>query len=133
MARRNATTLIVVEDEPAIRTIVAEKLRQAGFDVESFADGEAGLRAVRELAPCAVVTDYEMPLLDGLSLARAMRADAATAHIPVILLTARGHRLSHNDIKDTSIRTVVMKPFSMRELVGTVTELVGSETDAEAA
>lgn len=125
--------LVVVEDEPAIRTIVAEKLRQAGFQVEAFADGEAGLRAVRELSPCAVVTDYEMPLLDGLSLARSMRADPLTSQIPIILLTARGHRLSHNDIRDTSIRTVVMKPFSMRELVGTVTELVGSATDADAA
>lgn len=131
--RELRTQILVVEDEPAIRTIVAEKLRQAGYDVTTAPNGEEGLRMASELLPAAVVTDFEMPLRDGLSMSRALFAHEPTALVPVILLTARGHRLRPEELADTGIRQVVMKPFSVRDLLAAVSDCVPPADLARAA
>jgi two-component system phosphate regulon response regulator PhoB len=102
--------------------VVGEKLRSAGFIVHEARDGEEALELVRTHIPIALVTDLQMPCMNGLELCLALRASPKTAHIPSVLLTARGHVLSEELLARTAIRRVMGKPFGVRELLQYVQE-----------
>jgi CheY-like chemotaxis protein len=74
--------------------------------------------------PDLIITDYQMPLLSGLELCVKLRNDPRTEQIPVILLTARGFSLDKEDLANTNIRKVHPKPFSPRELLRCVQEMI---------
>jgi CheY-like chemotaxis protein len=112
--------ILVCDDEPHIVHVVSAKLRNNGFEVVSAADGEEAFDAAKQHAPDLVITDYQMPFLSGLELCAKLRADPQTAGIPVIMLTARGFSLGDEDLKDTNIRKVLLKPFSPREVLKSV-------------
>ena len=78
---------LVVDDDPANRTLCAVNLRLAGFDVLEAADGVAGLQQARSQRPDVVLTDIRMPRLDGFGLADELRRDARTRRIPVVFLS----------------------------------------------
>ncbi len=118
--------ILVCDDEPHIVHVVSAKLRNNGFDVVSAADGEEGFEAAKQHAPDLVITDYQMPFLSGLELCAKLRADDGTAAIPVIMLTARGFSLADDDLKDTNIRKVLPKPFSPREVLNSVNEVLAA-------
>ncbi|WP_159348596.1 response regulator [Roseomonas harenae] len=82
------TKILLVEDTEDIRDFLARRLRRRGFEVELAQDGEAGVRAVREGRPELVLLDMSMPVKDGWTAAREIRADPATASVPIIALTA---------------------------------------------
>jgi two-component system phosphate regulon response regulator PhoB len=115
-------TLVIADDEAPIRMVVGERLRSAGFTVYEAKDGEEALELVRKHMPTAIVTDLQMPYMNGLELCIAMRGDARTGHIPALLLTARGHVLSDEMMAQTNIKRVISKPFGVRELLGYVQE-----------
>jgi CheY-like chemotaxis protein len=114
--------IVVAEDEPAIRLVLTNKLKQAGYVVHAAANGQDGLALVRQVRPQLVITDYEMPRMDGLAMARAMTLDGALRTIPLIVLSARGHRLGGADVHDTNVQQMLMKPFSMREILSIVAD-----------
>ncbi len=116
----SSQTIVIADDEPPIRLVVGEKLRSAGFIVHEARDGEEALELIRAHAPAGVVTDLQMPFMNGLELAIAMKQDPSTAPIPVLLLTARGHVLTPEMLAKTSIRRVMSKPFSVRDLLAYV-------------
>ena len=122
--------VLVVDDEPHLVAVVAFNLRRAGATVATAGDGAAGLAAARAVRPDVVITDYQMPMMDGLTLCRHLRLEPATAGVPVLMLTARGHRLSAADLADTGVRLLMGKPFSTAELLGQVCRLLptGSQT-----
>ncbi len=115
-------TLVIADDEAPIRMVVGERLRSAGFTVYEAQDGEEALELVRKHMPTAIVTDLQMPYMNGLELCTAMRADGRTAHIPALLLTARGHVLTDEMMARTNIKRVMSKPFGVRELLAFVQE-----------
>ncbi len=115
-------TLVIADDEAPIRMVVGERLRSAGFTVFEAQDGEEALELIRKHMPTAIVTDLQMPYMNGLELCTAMRADGRTAHIPALLLTARGHVLTDEMMARTNIRRVMSKPFGVRELLAFVQE-----------
>jgi CheY-like chemotaxis protein len=82
--------VLVVDDVPEIRAIHAQFLRGPDMAVTTAEDGDAALRAAREAVPDVVVTDIDMPVMDGLSLCRELRADAMTRRICVIVITGTG-------------------------------------------
>src|SRR5687768_17387933 len=82
--------ILVVEDDPDISELIAHYLTRAGHDVDRLAHGGEAPRRVRESPPDLVVLDLMLPGLDGLMVCQALRADPATAAIPIIMLTARG-------------------------------------------
>lgn len=120
------TRILVCDDEPHIVHVVAAKLRNAGFDVITAENGEEALERATNEAPALVVTDFQMPYLTGLDLAARLRAGPATSGIPIILLTARGFSIDEADWQGSNIREVMCKPFSPREILGKVQELLGS-------
>jgi len=123
-----STRILVCDDEAHITRAIQMKCRKAGFDVETTADGEAGWEAIQRERPSLLVTDYQMPRLDGLALIRRIRADAELQDLPVVLLTAKGFELDEDELKEElDISRLVRKPFSPRELVSTFRELLAVE------
>lgn len=130
----SAKTVLVIDDETHITRVVSLKLRNAGYEVRTAADGEEGYEAAVQHTPDLIITDLQMPYLTGLEMARKLRATKATASIPILMLTARGFGLTPDDMDGTNILDVISKPFGPRELLERVNSVFDppSET-AEAA
>lgn len=119
-----APSVLIVDDEPHIRAVLARAFERAGFDVDIAFDGREALEALRTNPPDAVVTDFQMPLLDGLGLAGQMRGIPRAESIPVVLLTARGHLVDDAALAETNVRKVIPKPFGSREVIELVRSLI---------
>jgi two-component system response regulator MtrA len=109
--------ILLVEDDPSIREIVALGLHAAGFEVVTAADGEAGLARWRADRPDLVLLDVMLPRLDGLEVCRAIRREST---LPVVMLTARGDTLDVVVGLESGADDYVRKPFEMPELVARV-------------
>lgn len=120
-----APSVLIIDDEEYMRCILAYKLQRAGVEVLGAANGEEGLAMARARRPDLIITDYQMPVMNGLEMARELAADAGTATIPIIMITARSHHFSAGDLSSTGIRQLVEKPFSGRELIARITEVLG--------
>lgn len=116
--------VLVADDELHLTHIVRHKLKQQGFEVLVAHDGEQAAELVAQHHPALIVTDYQMPNLDGYGLCMRLQADDATRDIPVIMLTARGHKLTPSQLAQTNIQHLMEKPFSSRELIAKVNELL---------
>ena len=125
----NDKTILVVDDEPPIRYMLDLKLRQAGFSVISASNGQDAFKLAREHQPDLVVSDYQMPVLDGLQFCQQLAADPETGGIPVIMLTARGHKLPAAELERTNIKCFLDKPFSPRDLIVQIKELLQLPSD----
>ena len=133
-----APRVLIVDDERYLTSIVSLKLRQAGYEVEVTGDGEEALVAAREAAAAGrgfdvIVTDFQMPIMSGLDLCQQLKAEPATANVPVVMLTARGHEIPPGETDTTNIRSLMAKPFSARELVEKVREILGPAVGTPAA
>jgi signal transduction histidine kinase len=111
--------VLVVDDNPDLRAYIANLLEPA-YAVEIAVDGLAALAAIRANPPDIVVSDVMMPRLDGLGLVRALRADARTATLPVILISARSGADATIEGLETGSDDYLSKPFTARELLARV-------------
>jgi DNA-binding response OmpR family regulator len=114
------TAILVADDDPDIRDLVAFKLEQAGFDVTAVDNGLAALDTARAAPPDLVVLDVMMPGMSGIDVCRELRADDSTATLPIILLTARAQEGDVEVGFGAGADDYVVKPFSPRELVSRV-------------
>lgn len=110
--------LLVVDDEPNIRDLLASSLRFAGFDVEIAADGATGLRAAKEYKPDLIVLDVMMPDMDGFAVTRHLRE--AGLQMPVLFLTARDDMQDKIQGLTVGGDDYVTKPFGLEELVARI-------------
>jgi len=112
--------LLVVDDDPFIARLLEIELAAAGFQVRVANDGQQAIDQVRQEAPDLVITDVMMPHVDGFELTRLLRQDPRTAHISVIILTARG--LSADKLEGFAIGAddYIVKPFDTPELLARV-------------
>ncbi len=116
----SATSILLVEDEPAISELVALHHRHAGYDVVFAADAETARQCVNQVLPNLVLLDWMLPGESGLSLARRWRADSRTRELPIIMLTARTEELDKVAGLEVGADDYITKPFSPRELVARV-------------
>ncbi len=116
--------ILVVDDEPHIVQVVSLKLRNAGYEVVTAADGEEAFDLALEAQPQLIITDFQMPYMTGLELCRALAKNEATPAIPVIILTARGYALDEADLAVGNIRDVVGKPFSPRAILEQIEKIL---------
>jgi len=98
-----------------------------GRRVVSACNGEEALALAIAHRPRVVITDFQMPRMDGLELAMRLQSHPETSETPVIMLTARGHKLVPSEMRLTGIRHLMSKPFSAKELAGLVDECWGRE------
>jgi len=122
--------VLVVDDELYVTTVLAQKLRQGGHVVRSASDGEEGVAAALDVVPNLIITDFQMPLMTGLEMAARLRETATTAAVPILMLTARGHRVTPAELAATNIKAVLPKPFSIRQLLAKVDELLAAGPEA---
>jgi len=119
-----AFKILVADDEAPIANVVAMKLRNAGLEVIVAMDGlEAYELAIAE-RPDFMITDLQMPGMNGLELCARLAAELEGG-IPTILLTAKGFELTAESIRELPVRRIMTKPFSPRELLAQVQELLG--------
>ena len=121
---------LIVDDEIHIIQVVAIKLKNNGFEVVTANNGQEALEAALEHEPDVIVTDYQMPVMDGLGLIENLRKQEQTAQIPVIMLTARDFSIEPETIEKLKISACLSKPFSPRELLGKVEEVIAQTATA---
>jgi DNA-binding response OmpR family regulator len=129
--------ILVADDEAHITHVVSLKFRKAGFEVVTAQDGEEAYELAVQERPDLVITDLQMPFMSGVELSAKLRDTPATSEIPVIMLTARGLALSHDDLARTNIKSVMSKPFSPKQVLERALSLLGmdraGDEEAEAA
>ncbi|MCB1641296.1 MAG: response regulator, partial [Xanthomonadales bacterium] len=104
--------ILIVEDERAIRDMIAFALRRAGMEVIPAEDALAAQQAIGERVPDLVLLDWMLPGMSGLEYARRLKRDELTREVPVIMLTARGEEDDRVIGLDTGVDDYVVKPFS---------------------
>ena len=117
--------ILIVEDHADIRRLIRMTLEFEPVEIHEAADASAGLQAARALQPALVLLDVMMPgPMNGLELCRAIRADAALAGVPVVMLSARGQAADRQAGLDAGADAYLVKPFSPMELLELTTRLV---------
>ena len=118
------TVVLVADDDADIRDLVAFKLEQAGIGVITAEDGQQALEQARAHNPTLAVLDVSMPALSGIDVCRMLRADAATAGMLIIMLTARVQEQDVEGGFSAGADDYVTKPFSPRELISRIQALL---------
>ncbi|MEO1017276.1 MAG: phosphate regulon transcriptional regulator PhoB [Pseudomonadota bacterium] len=112
--------ILVVEDEPALQKLLAYNLEASNFDYAQAYDGEEALTLIEERQPDLILLDWMLPQLSGLELCRRLRRRSDTAHVPIIMLTARGEEPDRLRGLETGADDFVTKPFSPDELIARI-------------
>ena len=115
-----APTVLVVEDDPTILTLLEVNFEMEGFVVLTAEDGEAGLAVAKESKPDVVVSDVMMPKMSGLELVQAMKADKALSRIPIVLLSAKAQGTDVRSGLEAGADDYVTKPFEPLDLIDRV-------------
>lgn len=113
-------TILVVEDDDQVRSMMVKLLAREGFRTVEASNGQLGLRMAREYIPDLIISDVEMPGLDGHAMLRELRADPTTAIIPFVFLTGRGDRDDVRFGMNIGADDYVTKPFELDEVLGAV-------------
>lgn len=108
--------ILIVEDHPDVRSYLQEAISGFGYQVLEAKDGQEGLLAAQSHQPDMIISDVMMPRMNGFELARAIRADARSSHIPFILLTAKASDDSRITGLETGVDAYLTKPFKAKEL-----------------
>lgn len=112
--------ILIVDDEPAIRDMVAFALRRGEYDPVHAGDARQAQNAIAERVPDLILLDWMLPGTSGLELARRWRREALTRDIPIIMLTARGEENDRVGGLEAGVDDYVVKPFSARELLARI-------------
>jgi two-component system alkaline phosphatase synthesis response regulator PhoP len=116
--------VLVVDDEVHIVHVVAIKLRNNGFEVIAADNGAEGLKLALAEKPDIIVTDYQMPVMTGIELVEQLRQHEETKDTPVIMLTARSFAIPQQQQDDLRISGCLSKPFSPKELLGNIEDVL---------
>ena len=117
-------TVLVVEDEPALATMLRYNLEKQGFHVDEAADGQEALTRIAESQPDLVLLDWMLPTLSGIEVCRQIRRKPATRDLPVIMLTARAEDQDAVRGLNTGVDDYVTKPFNMDMLLARMRALL---------
>ncbi|WP_438981757.1 phosphate regulon transcriptional regulator PhoB [Lentibacter sp.] len=116
----NKPTILLVEDEPAQRAVLAYNLKSEGFDVIEAEDGEEALVMAQDSLPDLVLLDWMLPHVSGLEVCRRLKSGKATRALPVIMLSARSEELDKVRGLETGADDYMVKPYSVAELMARV-------------
>src|SRR6185369_14099552 len=117
--------VLVIDDSPTITKVVQLVLTKAGYQVQTAADGELGLHAVRAQRPELILLDFVMPRMNGYQFCRELTADAKLRDIPVILMSAKGDQVGERFVKVMGIVDYITKPFSPEAITAVVQHTIG--------
>src|SRR3954470_6280651 len=109
--------ILIIEDESDVADLLEMALRKAGFKASTAADGAIGLQKARDNRPDFVILDLMLPKMSGLEVCRILKGDAATSHIPILMLTAKAEEIDRIVGLEFGADDYVTKPFSPREIL----------------
>ncbi len=112
--------ILIIEDETTLAETLADNLTDEGYQVLTADNGESGLTMVRAERPDLLILDIMLPVLDGLSVCRLVRKDPTVAHIPIIMLTARGTEVDKIIGLESGADDYMVKPFGLGEFLARV-------------
>ena len=121
--------ILIVDDEPAIRDMVAYALRKGEYEPAHAGDAREAQASIAERVPDLILLDWMLPGTSGLELARRWRKDALTRDIPIIMLTARGEENDRVGGLEAGVDDYVVKPFSARELLARIRAVLRRSRD----
>jgi DNA-binding response OmpR family regulator len=128
MSNNSNKSILCVEDEPEMIDLIRLILERRGFCVHGAAGGTEGLKKVRELHPDLVLLDLMMPDMDGWEVYQQMKADEATRHIPVIVVTAKAQNIDKVlGLHIAKVDDYIAKPFSPQELLASVEKVISQQ------
>ncbi|MHC4572809.1 MAG: response regulator [Planctomycetota bacterium] len=125
--------VLVVDDEIHIVHVVAIKLRNNGYEVITAANGAEAFELACDEKPDIVVTDFQMPVMNGVELIKKIRGNAGMKGMPVILLTARSFSIADEQQQELEISECLSKPFSPKELLRSIEDVLYQKTVVEAS
>ncbi len=112
--------IYTVEDDQSIRELVIYALKQSGYEVQGFAEGESFQKALEKQIPDLVLLDLMLPGVDGETLLKNIRSDARTKYLPVIMVTAKGEEMDKVRALDHGADDYIVKPFGVMELLSRI-------------
>jgi chemotaxis protein histidine kinase CheA/ActR/RegA family two-component response regulator len=118
--------IVIADDSLSVRRALSQLMQDAGYRAVAARDGVEALDAIRDLRPAAVLLDLEMPRLNGLDVTRFLRTQAATAELPVVMITSRATDKYRRMAEEAGVDRLLGKPFDEDELVLTVNRLIGA-------
>ena len=119
-----AKRILIVDDEPNIVTSLEYLMKREGFEVQVAVDGEAGLKVAAGSAPDLVLLDIMLPKMNGFEVCQRLRADPRSRGMKIVMLTAKGRQADTARGMAAGADLYVTKPFSTRELVAQVKQLL---------
>ncbi len=125
--------ILIVEDEPEAVELLEFNLKQAGYAVTAAADGAEALKKIRATPPDLVLLDVMLPEMDGFEICKVVRLEAATAKIPIIMLTAKASELDRVLGLELGADDYLTKPYSPRELLLRVKKILARSAPQEKA
>jgi two-component system phosphate regulon response regulator PhoB len=116
--------ILIIEDEPSLTEVLSYNLQREGYEVVIVHEGREGLRKAQTLLPSLLILDLMLPGLDGLEICRELRASSQTAHIPILMLTAKAEETDQIVGFAVGADDYVTKPFSVKVLLQRVKALL---------
>jgi len=118
-------TILTVDDSASIRQMVSFTLKEAGYEVVEAVDGKDGVAKATAGKVDMVITDLNMPNMDGLELIRNLRANASTKFVPIVMLTTESQDSKKQEGKAAGATGWIVKPFKPDQLLGVVKKVLG--------
>jgi len=118
--------ILVADDEADIRRLIVFTLRRRGYDVSEADAGDTALTKIQTEQPELALLDVMMPGMSGLEVAHKVKSDPATAHIPIIMLSAKGQAAEVEAGLASGALSYLIKPFSPQDLAARVAEVLGT-------
>ena len=122
--------ILIVDDEPHMLRLTELSLKKGGFDLLIGRNGHQAIDLAQRNHPDLIVMDVLMPEMDGLTALRALKQQPATAEIPVIMLTARGHVMTRQEAESSGAALFLTKPFSPTHLLREAERLIAARSRA---
>jgi CheY-like chemotaxis protein len=118
-------SILIAEDDPISRRMLSLILRRSGYEVIVASNGSVALDLLQNNPVDIVILDLAMPVMDGLTLLRRIRADKNLLHLPVFILTASGDDFERVTVEDEGVAGFLTKPFSSQEIIKMIGEIQG--------
>jgi len=119
-----APVIMVVDDSLTVRKITGRLLAKEGYQVLTAKDGVDALQQLQDVRPAVMLVDIEMPRMDGFELTKNIRSDAATANIPIIMITSRTAEKHRNYAQELGVNAYLGKPYQEEELLVHIADLI---------
>lgn len=122
-----AGRILIAEDNGLLSEVLCFNLKNAGFEVTAVENGLIAIEKLRAASFDLLITDYQMPGVDGAELCKAVRTELHLSHMPILMCSAKGLEINVEKLRsDFGVSRLLFKPFSMREIVAAAYDLIAA-------